>query len=84
MIPWSPIGPGEQNFIAGTHRLWIDLDARQRSTESGRCDVHAVGFAVLDDLRVSAGNSDSCFLSSIGHGLNFSLQDVRAQSGFED
>src|ERR1700722_2444367 len=76
--------PRKQNFVALTHRSRINFDTRYRSTKTGRCDVHAIGLAVLHNLRVPAGNSHSCFLSRIGDGLNFSLQDVGSQSGFED
>ena len=70
---------GEQNLVAGPHRLRRDLDAGEQTPDSGRGDVHAVGLAVLHDFGVATGNADTGFFRGVRHRANFRFQNIGGQ-----
>ena len=77
-------GAGEQDFIAGSHSAGIDVDAGDGGADSGGSDVHAIGLATLDDLRIAADHGDSGALEGIRHGANFGFEERTCEAFFKD
>jgi len=75
---------GEQHLVAGTNGSGIDLQSVQGTTDSGGGDVHKVGFAMLDNLGIAAGDCDARFARSVAHGAYLSFENGRGQSCFQN
>src|SRR5271165_1179836 len=74
----------EDNFVAETNGSCIDGHLRHEAADTGGCDVHAVGFAALDYLRISADHDDSGTLKGGSHGADLALENRCGQSLFEN
>ena len=60
------------------------MRSRESGADAGGGDVHLVGFAVLDDLGIAAGDRRRRLARRLGHGANLGFQDVGGQACFED
>jgi hypothetical protein len=77
-------GAGEQNLVAGFHRARINLDSWEQASDARCGDVHLIGLAMVNNLRVATGDDDAGFVRGLAHGAHFGFEDFGGKTGFQN
>ena len=83
VIPWSPIGSGEEDLVARPRAPGGERHARQGMPDARGGDVQPVHLAVLDDLGVAADDRHARLARGTGHGAHFGRQRLGGETGLQ-